>query len=406
MQAIGGDAWQAGLNYVTLAGMAAAMGEGYVSLSTDAGQGTSDNATCGLLSAGNPNRNLQQNLASTSFNDLAIIGKDITKKHYGTPPVYSYWTGCSQSGCQGMMLAQKFREAFDEIAASTLAINWSGIFVGDLWTHVIMNTVNIYPHMCKMQANTAAALTACDANDDLVDGIIADPDSCDFDPTTLVGTTINCTEIGGNFTISSGAAYPTQAMWDGPRMSDNSTVLSNDDTSAGDHLLLPHVQQRIFYGTSTISSTPVDSEACSQRRQHRYLKYNAPEFDQFYHSSINEWSSTIDTNDPDLSQFRASGEKLLTYHGLADGITPPNSLTSYYDSVTALDPNVHDFYRMFMAPGISHFFGGLDACPADTFDNMHAWVESHLSFKQGYKMYYLPISAQANLRWCWKCYCE
>ncbi|KAF7857856.1 uncharacterized protein EAF02_011223 [Botrytis sinoallii] len=339
------DTVNAGLNYVALAGMPAAMGEDYVSLSTDAGLGTSDSATWGLLSPGNPNRNLLQNHASTSLNDLAIIGKDITNKYYGTPPVYSYWTGCSQGGRQGMMLAQRFPEAFDGIAASSPAINWSGIFVGDLWAHVIMNTINIYPHTCEMQAITAAAIKACDANDGLVDGIIADPDSCNFDPTSL-------------------------AMWDGPRKSDNSslffgqkigTVLSSDDLSAGGSLALTTCSSNgTLYSRSTISSTPVDSE----------------EFDQLYHSSVNEWSSIIGTNDPDLSQFRARRGKLLTYHGLADGIIPPNSTTSYYDSVTALNPNVHNFYRVFMAPGVAHCLGGPGAFPADTFDTMRAWVEN------------------------------
>ncbi|TGO45435.1 hypothetical protein BOTNAR_0668g00010 [Botryotinia narcissicola] len=368
MQAIGGGGWQAGLSYVALPGMAAAMGEGYVSLSTDAGLGTSDSATWGLLSPGNPNRNLLQNLASTSLNDLAIIGKDVTKKYYGTQPLYSYWNGCSQGGRQGMMLAQRFPEAFDGIAASAPAINWSGIFVGDLWAQVIMNTMNIYPRMCEMQAITAAAITACDAKDSLVDGIIADPDSCDFDPTTLVGTTINCTEIGENFTISSGAAYLTQAMWDGPR---------NDDSSAGGSLALTTCSSNGTCTADPLSLLPPWVAKFVRKDDNTDTSnITRQEFDQLYHSSINEWSSIMDTNDPDLSQFRARGGKLLTYHGLADGIIPPNSTTSYYDSVTALDPNVHDFYRVFMAPGIAHCFGGSGAFPADTFDAMRAWVEN------------------------------
>ncbi|KAF7943397.1 hypothetical protein EAE96_011323 [Botrytis aclada] len=372
MQAIGGNGWQAGLNYVALAGMAAAMGEGYVSLSTDTGLGTSDSATWGLLSPGNPNRNLLQNLASTSLNDLAIIGKDITNSYYG--------------GRQGMMLAQRFPEAFDGIAASSPAINWSEMFVGDLWANVIMNTMNIYPHMCEMQAFTAAAIAACDPNDGLVDGIIADPDSCDFDPASLVGTTINCTEIGENFTISSGAAYLTQAMWDGPRKSDNSSIyfgqkigthLSSNDSSAGGSLAITTCSNNGTCTADPISLLlPWIAKFVRKDDNTDISNITRQEFDQLYHSPVNEWSSIMSTNDPDLSQFRARGGKLLTYHGLADGIIPPNSTTSYYDSVTALDPNVHDFYRVFMAPGIAHCFGGSGAFPADTFDTMRAWVEN------------------------------
>jgi hypothetical protein len=44
--------------------------------------------------------------------------------------------------------------------------------------------------------------------------------------------------------------------------------------------------------------------------------------------------------------------------------------------VTALDSNVHDFYRVFFSPGLEHCFGGSGAFPADTFDAMRAWVEN------------------------------
>ncbi|KAF7929841.1 uncharacterized protein EAE97_009438 [Botrytis byssoidea] len=229
-----------------------------------------------------------------------------------------YWNGCYQSGRQGMMLAQRFPEAFDEIAASAPAINRSGIF---------------------MQAITVAAITACDANDGLADEIVADPDFCGFDPTTLVGTTINCTEIGENFTVSSGAAYLTQTRWDGPRKSDNSSLYFgqklgiNNGTRTADplSLLLPWIAKFVRIDDNTDTSSITRQESV-----------------QLYHSSINEWSSIINTNDPDLSRFLARGRKLPTYHGLADDITPPNSTTSYHDSVTALDPNLHDFYRALM----------------------------------------------------------
>ncbi|KAM0147980.1 hypothetical protein ACHAQE_010049 [Botrytis cinerea] len=386
MQAIGGNGWQAGLNYVSSAGMAAAMGEGYVSLSTDAGLGTADDASWGLLSPGNPNRYLMQNLASTSLNDLSIIGKNLTNSYYGTPPVYSYWTGCSQGGRQGMMLAQRFPEAFDGIVASAPAINWSKMFVADLWAAVVMNTMNIYPRMCEMQAITKAAITACDGNDGLVDGIIADPDSCDFDPTTLIGTTINCTETGKNFTISSGAAYLTQTMWDGPKKSDNSslwfgskigTALSTTDTSAGGSLALTTCSDNGTCTADPISLLiPWIAKFVRKDDNADVSNLTLKEFDHLYHASVNEWSSIIDTNDPDLSEFRDRGGKLLSYHGLADGIITPNSTMSYYDSITALDPTVHDYYRLFMSPGLGHCFGGSGAYPSDTFDTMRAWVEN------------------------------
>ncbi|POR34957.1 Carboxylic ester hydrolase [Tolypocladium paradoxum] len=89
MQAIGGAGWQAGLHYAGLMGMIASVGEGYT-VSTDDGLGSNTSpANWGLLSEGNPNLYLLQNLGSVSLNDAAAIGKSITKRFYGQAPKFS-----------------------------------------------------------------------------------------------------------------------------------------------------------------------------------------------------------------------------------------------------------------------------------------------------------------------------
>jgi feruloyl esterase len=59
----------------------------------------------------------------------------------------------------------------------------------------------------------------------------------------------------------------------------------------------------------------------------------------------------------------------------ADEIIPYHGTKDYYDRVTALDPNVHDFYRLFLAPGVYHCNGGPGAYPDTTFDSLVRWVE-------------------------------
>lgn len=116
------------------------------------------------------------------------------------------------------------------------------------------------------------------------------------------------------------------------------------------------------------------------------------EFDRIAHRAAQEYDSIIGTNDPDLSEFRARGGKLLGYHGTVrysaqpkkafandiktDTIIPTRGSTHYYDAVMAMDENVHDFFRLFLAPGINHCFGGNGAYPDGTFDAMREWVES------------------------------
>ena len=60
----------------------------------------------------------------------------------------------------------------------------------------------------------------------------------------------------------------------------------------------------------------------------------------------------------------------------ADNIIPPGGTEQYYNEVSALLPDVHDFYRYFEVPGLGHCFGGASGQPTDMFRQLQAWVEN------------------------------
>lgn len=203
LQHIGGAGWQAGLHYAGLMGMMASVGEGYATVGTDAGLGSDVYPTdWALLSEGNVNLYLLQNLASVSLNDASVIAKSLATSFYNTPPRYSYFSGCSQGGRQGLQLAQRYPDAYDGIAASAPAINWNQFAMADMWPLFVMDQMGVYPPACEIDAITNAALDACDGLDGITDGVISDPDACDFDPTSLIGTTINCTTLNSDWTVT------------------------------------------------------------------------------------------------------------------------------------------------------------------------------------------------------------
>ncbi|RII22925.1 hypothetical protein CUC08_Gglean013364 [Alternaria sp. MG1] len=90
---------------------------------------------------------------------------------------------------------------------------------------------------------------------------------------------------------------------------------------------------------------------------------------------MQQYDSIIGSADPNLSDYRKAGGKIITYHGLADGLIPHKGTTDYYNRVTKLDPNLDDFFRYFQVPGLAHCSGGSGGQPTSTFQALVDWVE-------------------------------
>jgi feruloyl esterase len=78
-----------------------------------------------------------------------------------------------------------------------------------------------------------------------------------------------------------------------------------------------------------------------------------------------ELAHILNVTDPDLSKFRERGGKLLMYHGWADPLIAPQSSINYYTRVVRLENKdrnsrgrTPDYFRLFMAPGMYHCYGG------------------------------------------------
>ena len=90
-------------------------------------------------------------------------------------------------------------------------------------------------------------------------------------------------------------------------------------------------------------------------------------------------SEVLNSVDPDLSEFRERGGKLIQYHGFSDPEVPPLTSINYFESA-ATHPGeslnrIHDFYRLFMVPGMNHCQGGPGANVFDMLTPLDQWVE-------------------------------
>ncbi|KAH6612400.1 Tannase/feruloyl esterase [Boeremia exigua] len=392
LQAVGGGGYVAGRFPLSYTAMAGALGEGYVTSSTDAGLGLNYVPdSWALNSPGNVNLYALQNLASVSLNDQSLIAKDIIKSFYGQPAQYSYWSGCSQGGRQGFMLAQRYPEAYDGIAAAAPAFNWAQFIPAASWAQVLMETTGQFPPGCEMNALTDSAVAFCDLLDGVADGLLSDPDKCSFNPFSMVGSTLNCTSTGKNVTISKAAAAIANATWTGPRDSDGRFLwhgvdyqarLTGSDAPAGTTSDLGYASTSCNTN-GTCSGAPTGlGEAWLKFHIQKDPQWNytlissIDEYARLFRASVQQYESIIGTADPDLSNYRNVGGKIITYHGLADGLIPSKGTSDYYRRVMNLDPKVGDFFRYFEVPGLGHCSGGSGGQPTATFRALVDWVEN------------------------------
>ena len=371
--------------------MKGAVGDGYATITNDAGlsrniEGDKDG---GLLSPGNPNLYKLNNLGSISINEQSIIGKSLIRSFYGKGPSFSYWSGCSQGGRQGIMAAQRFPTAFDGIAAAAPVLYIPDLLGSIQWPQQFMNNLGKYPYPCELDSISAAAIAACDPLDGLVDGIIGDMTACRlaFDPFTLVGTRISCPDLNNKtLTISHTAAAVANATWHGPRTpSGRSTWYGiapgadltgfDPDTGRQNGLAATNCTSGTCTGTTNFLAAPYLAMVARGDPLFNINNLTHDEFSALVRSGKQQFSSLISTNDPDLSAFRDAGGKMVTIHGLADDIVPPEGTRKYYRHVEKETKGVRGFWRHFEIAGLEHCVGGKGGPPGGLWEQLRGWVE-------------------------------
>jgi feruloyl esterase len=348
--------------------MVPAISQGYAAVSTDGGHDALSQTTdsWALLSPGNVNLHALQNFASVALNDMTVLGKQLTEAYYGRLISRSYWSGCSSGGRQGLMMAQRYPDAYDGILAQAPAVNWAEFIPAMFWPQWIMHQIGYFPPQCELHAITAVAISVCDELDGLKDDVVGLTGLCDFDPGTVVGQPYACGNVTG--TISKKAAEIAKATWIGatdvegrlqwPGINPGSSLNdiagtrceANGSNCTGSPFAVTTDWHRLF-----IQKDPNLNP----------YSYTQAGWDAAFHASVQQYNSLIGTSDPDLSDFKSLGGKMITWHGVADQLIPFNGTVNYYDRVLALDANATDFYRFYSAPGVEHCRGGAGAAPTD-----------------------------------------
>ena len=342
--------------------------QGFVGATTDTGHTSTIfppalaflDGSFGMASPGVANTALQTDFAFRSEHLMAVIGKQLVKAFYAQDPVRSYWYGCSTGGRQGLMMAQRFPDDYDAILAGAPAIHWDRFQAAQIWAQVVMRQelaaggVPGAPMLpAKLNLATQRAVATCDAADGVTDGVIRDPRTCAYDPTSdTTVTSSTCASTDGTC-LSMAEATAIKKMWGGAR-----------DTSG--NLLWPGFERGADL-TPMAGATPFVAPI----QQGKFWVYFDPNWDwttltyanflTWFNDNIAKVGPLMATQNPDLSPFRKRGGKLIMYHGFADPLIMPEGTTLYWDDVnqTLTKAGVPlDFAKLYMVPGMGHCSGG------------------------------------------------
>lgn len=360
------------------------LAQGYVTVGTDSGHQTKPGEPPQSFAL---NDEALANFAHASYKKVRDVSVTLMLRAYGKPPAKLYFVGSSEGGREGLTMAQRYPKDFHGIFSRVPVINWTALqFAGTRNGLASMGEAWIRPPLVKLVGD--AVLAACDAADGVVDGLVSNPVGCRqrFDVAKL-----RCSGAPSDACLTDAQIKAVQtlhapfrfdfALANGVREYPGYGVSGEAIPAAGPTggwgawwsgsaaPVVPPVPANgiaWFYGSGAI----------------QFFYARDPNFDvrktdaNALRKRVEEVSALMDSTDPDLSEFRARGGKLIILENMADYAQSPFAGTRYVDSVVERmgAGQVAEFLRLYTAPGVDHVGSGAPG-NADLFPALVDWVE-------------------------------
>ncbi len=354
----------------------------------------------------------------------ATISKMIIADYYGQPVEYSYLMGCSNGGRDGMVASQKFPLLFDGVVSQNPGFNLPQAAVAEAWNEQALaplatsTDVNGQPFIPDtfppqdLQVASAAILSACDALDGLVDGIIDDFHACTnakvfpalaaytcgsgtHGSTPHGGTCLTAAQVGALKRIYAGPVnskgrplysdwFWDAGIWDPPTAGGAGFAAWNVVTAP-----VPNVNTAInlTLGAGAVPmifvTPPVVTPVAGPNGQEAYIFHfnfdtDAPKIfaeTKAYPQSSMDFMTGVSL---DLRPFRSHGGKLIISSSVNDGIFSGASIARWYRMMNRhMGGRAADFARLFMVPNMAHCGGGpaTNDFAVNELNAITAWVE-------------------------------
>jgi feruloyl esterase len=329
------------------------------------------------------NKERQLNFSYLAVHRTAEISKAIIRRYYGYYPKYSYFIGCSRGGGQAMTEALRYPEDFDGIVAGAPAFNSPAIAA-----EFIQNTQAVYPLKLtappvistdNLRVLQEAVLEQCDLIDGVKDGILNNPARCIFDFAALPKCPGNASEKGcfttgqikaiktiyGGVDIGNGINYPGFPFGGESKPDGWQNWITGPNARFLQKSGYPTVQS--YFGIEIF----------------KYFILQDPKWDystydfKRHETEIRYVSAHIDAASSDYSGFKKHKGKIIFWHGWNDPAISAYATIDHYNAAKAADPDIRNYMRLFLLPGVLHCGGGDGPGQADWIALIRDWVEKN-----------------------------
>jgi len=319
--------------------------------------------------------NLEQEVdyAYRGTHKAVLASKAIVAAYYGNDIDYAYWRGCSTGGRQGLMLSQRYPWHFDGIIAGAPA-GIQPAYINIFWRTLTNqdDDGNTILGQSQIPVVYEEVMRQCDPADGLQDGVIDDPWACEPDLTVLQcgrGQSSNACltedQIASVERLYEGAFLKEglRVSWGVPKGGELGLMRYILNEAGEVSTFEPMAQDRLRYTWFDYDPGPT---------------YDAGTFDldRDYPRLFTKGFLQAPSN-PDLTDFKRRGGKLITYQGIND-LLNAEPLIEYVEKVERIvggADTADEFMRLYLVPGMNHCRGGPGVDTFDWISEVTAWVE-------------------------------
>ncbi len=335
---------------IVYSALAEGIERGFATANTDTGHTGGGSGQIGQALPWAQNKVTLYDWGHTSIHLMTVSAKQIVHAFYGRNALYSYYDGCSTGGAEGMEEADFYPSDYDGIHAGSPGQDYSHLMMSFFWGGLLpaRNASAQLPQSALNLLNSAA-LQACGGAQAVADGFLLDPRTCQYEPTKLL-----CQSGQNPATCLTQPQVEEAEMLYSP-VTDPVTGLELYPGFARGGEETWSLIQGALVGAF---AQPLIANAVFDNPNWDWTTFN---FDSDAFLVDKKLSPLINATNPDLHGLSSHGGKLIVTQGWADALNAQTLPIEYFNSVVIDQQSLAatlNFYRLFMAPGMSHCGGG------------------------------------------------